>query len=283
MPEIGDRLVTVLVCTGDNPESFALGQFEMILAILQARVSSCRFPGKVLKPLLGEPMLARQIERVKRSRSIDRLVVATSNDASDDLIEELCDKLEVDCFRGSLDDVLDRFYQAAKAHGATDVVRLTGDCPLIDPEVIDEVIQLYRTGEYDYASNTLEPTFPDGLDIEVFRFECLEQAWREAKLSSEREHVTLAIHRHPERYKLGMLKKERNLSALRWTVDEPDDYELITKFYEALYPVNPEFGFEDLVRHVDANPELMTYNTGHRRNEGLEKSLAQDGNSLEKK
>src|SRR5262245_53776967 len=139
----------------------------MMLGIVQARVSSTRLPGKVLKPILGATMLARQMERLQRSQAMDRLIVATSTDASDDAIEALCRASEVPCWRGSLDDVLDRFHGAARAHNATDVVRLTGDCPLADPLVIDAVVRLYRSSGVDYASNTIVPTFPDGLDVEV--------------------------------------------------------------------------------------------------------------------
>jgi len=165
----------------------------MILAILQARVSSTRLPGKVLKPILGMPMLLRQIERVKQAKLIEQLLVATSDDKSDDPIEQLCRENDIACFRGSLDDVLDRFYQAAKPYQPDHIVRLTGDCPLIDPQLIDEVVVFCLSGDYDYVSNAFEPTYPDGLDVEVFRFPCLQQAWEEAELPSEREHVTLFI------------------------------------------------------------------------------------------
>src|SRR5262245_37090128 len=174
----------------------------MILGILQARVSSRRLPGKVLKPILGRPMLERQSERLRRAHRLDKLVVATSTDASDDAIAALCESLPLDCFRGALDDVLDRFYQAAKRYSADTVVRLTGDCPLADPSVIDELILLHESGGYDYTSNTLTRSYPDGLDAEVAQMRCLEAAWHEAALPSEREHVTPFIYRDPERFRL---------------------------------------------------------------------------------
>jgi spore coat polysaccharide biosynthesis protein SpsF len=248
----------------------------MILAILQARVSSTRLPGKVLKAILGKPMLARQNEPLTRAHLIDRLAVATSRDPSDDEIGGLCNELGVPCFRGSLDDVLDRFYQAAKLFRPDHVVRLTGDCPLTDPGLIDQIVQFYLEGSYDYASNTLESTFPDGLDVEVFRFTCLVEAWQEAILSSHREHVTPFICGHPERYRLACFKNATNLSSLRWTVDEPADFELVRRIYEALYPANPEFTTTDILSFLDANPTLKTWNTNHRRNEGLQKSLGED-------
>jgi len=221
-------------------------------------------------------MFIRQIERVKRSRLIDRLLVATSIDKTDDPIEHLCLENDIPCFRGSLDDVLDRFYQAARQFEPDHIVRLTGDCPLIDPHLIDEIVTFHLTGDFDYTSNTLEPTYPDGLDVEVFRFSCLEQAWRETNLPLYREHVTLFIWQQAERYKLGSFKSEVDLSNLRWTVDELIDFKLIEKVYETLHPSNAEFTTEDILAFFDQNPELGNVNTHHERNERLKKSLAKN-------
>ena len=174
----------------------------MMLAILQARTSSTRLPGKVLKPILGKPMLERQLDRLARVRQIDKLVVATSEGPDDNALAELCDRIGFKCFRGSLNDVLDRFYQTAKIYNARNIIRLTGDCPVADPQIIDEIISHYLSGNFDYVSNTIEPTYPDGLDAEVFRYECLEQAWHKAKLPSQREHVTPFIWQQPDRFKL---------------------------------------------------------------------------------
>jgi len=248
----------------------------MILAILQARMSSTRLPGKVMKPLAGAPMLERHIERVRRSELIDVLVLATSDHENDDAIADLGAHLSTHVHRGSLDDVLDRFYRAALPYAPDHVVRLTGDCPLADPEVIDQVIRLYLDGRYDYASNALIPTFPDGLDVEVFRFSCLEEAWREAQLPSEREHVTPFIHKRPQRYRIGVLGADEDLSSLRWTVDTAEDYALVSKIYEALYPVNPAFTTEEVVRWLEEHPDLAEMNTDQQRNEGYLKSLAED-------
>lgn len=248
----------------------------MVLAILQARVSSTRLPGKVLKPLLGEPMLVRQIERMRRARTIEQVVVATSAGAEDDAIEQLCRAHGVTCFRGSLTDVLDRFYQAASAYPTDSVVRLTGDCPLIDPELIDQVVELHRTGGFDYTSNSVDRTYPDGLDVEVVRFECLKQAWQNAKLQSEREHVTPYFYKHPERFKIGQLKQEVDQSAMRWTVDEPADYELVERIFAALYPTRPAFGMKDIQALLSEHPEWASLNAHFLVNEGYQKSLAQD-------
>jgi spore coat polysaccharide biosynthesis protein SpsF len=248
----------------------------MILAILQARASSRRLPGKVLKPILGRPMLALQLERVGRAQRIDRLLVATSLDASDDPIAALCRELGIGCFRGSLDDVLDRFYQAAADLNPTSVVRLTGDCPLADPVVIDHLIQQHIARGDDYTSNTLTRTFPDGLDAEVMRLACLEAAWREAALPSEREHVTPFIYHRPERFKLGGLSQANDLSHWRWVVDEPADLAFISRIYEALYPANPAFTTADVLSLLRERPDVAAMMGRAKTNEGYEKSLAAD-------
>jgi spore coat polysaccharide biosynthesis protein SpsF len=248
----------------------------VILAILQARVSSSRLPGKVLKPLLGAPMIVRQLERVRRCARIDRIVVATSTDVSDDRLAKVAADAGVAVFRGSLADVLDRFHGAAQQHIPHTVVRLTADCPLADPRLIDRVIEFYLKGGYDYATNALRPTYPDGLDVEVFRASCLEDAWREATLPSEREHVTPFIHRRPERYRIGHFAGDIDLSALRWTVDEALDFELVSTIYAALYPTKHDFGTADVLQLLEERPELKTVNTRYERNEGMKKSLQAD-------
>lgn len=250
----------------------------MILAIVQARMSSTRLPGKVMRPLMGKPMLTRQIERIAKAKRIGRILVATSDTPSDNPIASLCDELGVSCFRGALDDVLDRFYQAATVVAPMHVVRLTADCPLTDPELIDRVIDCHLSGNYDYTSNTIEPTFPDGLDVEIFRFACLEQAWLEATLPSQREHVTLYIYSHPKRFKIGSYKAQQNQSALRWTVDEPADFELIETIYKTLFPTNQAFTTKDVMELLDRMPALKTLNAKYQRNEGLQRSITQDAN-----
>jgi spore coat polysaccharide biosynthesis protein SpsF (cytidylyltransferase family) len=245
-----------------------------VLAILQARVSSSRLPGKVLKPILGRPMLRHQIDRVRRAASLDALVVATSVDPSDDAIAATCADAGVDCFRGSLDDVLTRFHEAALPYHPRMVVRLTGDCPLIDPTVIDGAVEFFRGGAFDLVRTA--DSFADGLDVEVIGYGILEQAWRAATRPSDREHVTLYVHRQPERFRIGEYASEIDLSDLRLTVDEPEDFELVRRTYEALYPRNPAFTTPDIVALLRANPDLAALNRGIRRNEGLERSLAAD-------
>jgi spore coat polysaccharide biosynthesis protein SpsF len=247
-----------------------------ILGILQARTSSSRLPGKILKPILGAPMLAHQVRRLQRCRRMHGLILATSDQAADDPVEGLARDLGIGCYRGSLDDVLDRFYRAAAGSPAEHIVRLTGDCPLADPDIIDAAIALHLDADADYTTNALEPTWPDGLDVEVMRFACLRQAWEEARLPSEREHVTPFINRRPERFRLRHLKGDRDLSGLRWTVDEPEDFEFVRRVYEALYPAHPDFRTADVLALLGKDRELAGLNGRFRRNEGLEKSLAKD-------
>jgi len=247
-----------------------------ILAVLQARTSSTRLPGKVLMPLLGKPMILRQVERISRSKHIERLVVATSADPSDDQLAELCASVGVAVFRGQLEDVLDRFYQAARSHAPSHVIRLTGDCPLIDPDVIDQIVEFCLAQGLDYASNTIVPTFPDGLDVEIMTFPSLQAAWTEATLPSQREHVTPYIHQNPQRFRTGNFKGEANLSQMRWTVDEPADFELVKAVYGALYPSKPDFSTPEIIRFLENNPELLALNTGFERNEGYKRSLQKE-------
>lgn len=250
----------------------------MITAVLQARVSSSRFPGKVLKPLLGKPMLQRQIERIQFSKKIDQIIVATSTDSNDDGIESLCKDMGVKCFRGSLENVLDRFYQACSALATKPdhVVRLTGDCPLTDANLIDEVIDLHTTGKYDYTSNTSEPTYPDGLDVELMSYPALEKAWKQATLQTEREHVTYYMYTHPQEFRMGLLKGKNNWSALRWTVDYEEDFQFVESVYKELYPKNPNFTMSSVIQLLGQQPSLLKINSKHTRNEGLEISIMQE-------
>ena len=227
-------------------------------------------------------MLIRQIERIRRSRRIDRLIVATSTHPSDDPLTELCQSRKIDCFRGSLDDVLDRLYRAALSLSPDYVVRLTGDCPLTDPAVIDGVVDFCVTGGFDYASNALEPTFPDGLDVEVMKFACLREAWKLAGLPSQREHVTPYIYQQPEKFGIGSFKREPDISSLRWTVDEKRDFQLVSRIYAALYPSNQTFSTDDILAYLAGHPELQEFNASIERNEGFKKSRERDKAFLDK-
>jgi spore coat polysaccharide biosynthesis protein SpsF len=218
-------------------------------------------------------MLVRQIERIRRARHIDQLAVATSTDATDDPLEALCDEENVECFRGDLNDVLDRFFRAAAIHSPEYVVRLTGDCPLIDPGLIDLAVDAILDSGADFVSNAVQPTYPDGLDVEVLRFTALTRAWREARKPAEREHVTLYIYQHPESFRLHHVKGTRDLSHMRWTVDTIEDFGFVRSVYESLYRENPVFSTEDILKLLERNPGLANVNRHIRRNEGLEDSL----------
>lgn len=248
----------------------------MILAILQARYSSTRLPGKILKDILDQPMLLHQINRINKSKLIDKLVVATSNDISDDIVEKRLVSSNIDIFRGSLDDVLDRYCQCALKYNPDYIVRITGDCPLIDWNIIDMVIKKHIDEGNDYTSNTLEPTYPDGLDVEVMNFAALKKAWANAKLPSEREHVTPYIYKNQDLFKLGCLKNSEDLSELRWTVDEPEDFIFVKAIYEMIYIDKQHFTFDDILKVLKKNPEFSRINSKFKRNEGLLKSLNKD-------
>lgn len=245
----------------------------LVVAVLQARLSSRRLPGKVLLPILARPMLELQIERVRRAGSLDQLIVATSDQPDDDPIESLCRRIGVECRRGSLDDVLARVYRAVEPLRPDYVVRLTADCPLSDPEVIDGTVRYCVEGGHDYASNAIEPTFPDGLDVGVMKFSALETAHLEAGTPAEREHVTLFLRSRPERFSIGSYRDRIDRSAMRWTVDEQKDLDFVRAVYERLYPVNPAFSTQDILRLLDVEPALHTINRGIERDEGLRRSL----------
>ncbi len=221
----------------------------MNLAILQARMSSSRLPGKVLAPILGVPMIGRQVERLRRSRRIDRLTVATSVHPSDDDLAAWCEGAGLSVFRGPLDDVLDRFCGVLTDFPQTStVVRLTADCPLADWTVIDQVIAHHAASGADYTNNTTpERTFPHGLDAEAVRPDALRAAWTEAKDPYEREHVTPFIYRRPDRFRLASVTRAEPRPELRWTVDYPQDLDFVRQVYDRLYPGDPAFDSEAVI------------------------------------
>jgi spore coat polysaccharide biosynthesis protein SpsF len=238
----------------------------VILAILQARMSSTRLPGKVLRPLAGAPMVLRQLERIGRARRIDALVVAISDDRTDDVLNDVLDHNGVRVHRGALQDVLARFAGALDAVGEADhVLRLTADCPFADPEVIDAVIARHLESGADYTSNTPEHrTFPKGLDAEVMTAQALHEAAAEAEDHYEREHVTAFFYRRPDRFRLAFVDQDRDEGDVRWTVDTPDDYAFAGLAYDGLYPETPAFTSDDVRAFVRARPELHAYG-GDRR------------------
>jgi glutamate-1-semialdehyde aminotransferase/spore coat polysaccharide biosynthesis protein SpsF (cytidylyltransferase family)/predicted dehydrogenase len=246
-----------------------------VVAIIQARMGSSRLPGKSLAAIEKRPMLWHVIQRVKRARLVDRVVVATSIAAADDAIEAMCRENDIPCYRGSEHDVLDRFYGAARAEKASQVVRITADCPLIDPEVIDRVVRRFQLGDLDYASNAMVRSYPDGLDTEIFSFSALERAWHEASKTSEREHVTSYLR--SEKFRTANV--ENNSAYLyqhyRWTVDEPNDLEFIRAVYKA-FRGQESFGMRDVLQLIEKTPGLEKMNSEIVSNRGYYKSLFED-------
>ncbi len=247
----------------------------MILAIIQARMSSNRLPGKVMKEILGKPMIGHLLERLSLSKKIDKIVLATSDLAENDVLGCYVKKMGTDLYRGSEDDVLDRYYQVAKQYHPEGIVRITGDCPLIDPKVCDEVIKVFQKEKFDYVITG--PTFAEGLDCEVFTLKALEKAWEEAKLKSEREHVTLYFHNNSDMFKILELHNQTNDSRYRFTVDEGVDFQVVTAIFEHFKQKGrPLFFADDIKDFLDANKNIFELNANIIRNEGLIKSLKDD-------
>lgn len=243
---------------------------------IQARVGSTRLPGKVLLDLYGKPVLTRVIERVQKAEGVDRVIVVTTLERKDLPLVRLCAELGVQVFCGSEDDVLDRFYQAAKILKPDNIVRITADCPLMDPFVISDVLSRHLSSGADYSSNVIVERFPDGEDVEAFTFAALERAWREANLGSEREHVTPYIRNNPVMFKQESVICESDYSKERWTLDTARDFDFLSAIYEMLAPKNEFFGMREVLEALRDRPELREINTGIARNEGYLKSLRED-------
>lgn len=247
----------------------------MNLALIQARMGSSRFPGKVLEDLAGHPMIWHVVNRTRRAKNIHKVVIATTDRAIDDPIAQFCEQENVGCFRGSEQDVLDRFYQAAKANQADVIVRVTADCPLIDPAVIDKVMSRFERGDCDYVCNVERYTYPDGLDTEVFSFAALKRAWREASKPSEREHVTPYLR--TDLFRTANVESEIPVSPTeyRWTVDHPGDLEFVRKVYAEFSKNSREFGLREILDLLKVRPDLATIQLETITNEGYYKSLYQ--------
>jgi len=231
-----------------------------VLAVLQARMSSSRLPGKVLLPILGQPMIALQIERLRRARRLTDLIVATSTEPEDDAIAACCEEIGAGCFRGPLDDVLTRFAGALAAAGTPKTfLRLTADCPLADWSLVDRCIEAHESIGADLTYTSEGWTFPKGLDVEVVETAALMEADREARDPYEREHVTPYIYRHRERFSLDSLTRDPPL-RYRWTVDTSEDFKFVSAVYEALYPAKPDFTSEDVLAWQAEHPDRVLMN-----------------------
>tara|TARA_B110000014_G_C20095688_1_gene574278 strand:- start:613 stop:1359 length:747 start_codon:yes stop_codon:yes gene_type:complete len=237
-----------------------------VLAIVQARMGSTRLPGKVLKAINGVTLIEILLQRLSQSKLIDKIVLATGENKENDILQEKVRKLEFEVFRGSEDNVLDRYYQAAKLYRAKTIVRITGDCPFIDSFIVDKVIGLFLDKELDYVSNTDPPTFPDGLDVEVFSFKELEKAQEQAETMYEREHVTPLIRQNKKIKQMNYIGAA-NHSAERWTVDNPEDLAVVCNVLNYFSP-DLNFSWEKVLRLKQSHPEYFEANKNIQRNEG---------------
>lgn len=248
-------------------------------AIIQARMGSSRLPGKVLLPLAGRPVIDHVVERASAARRIEQVVVATTDRATDDPLAAHLESRGIPCFRGGEADVLDRYVRCMRQFDAGPVVRITADCPMLDPQLVDAVIEGFVHGGYDLYG--LAGEFPDGLDCVVFSRQALETAWSEARLPSEREHVGPYIENHPERFRVGGHAPFKGLGHLRWTLDEPRDHEFLAQVFDALYRPGEPFGCHEVLSFLEGHPEITAINAGIVRNEGYLKSLEEDRQWLE--
>ena len=244
--------------------------------IIQARIGSSRLPDKVLLKLADKTVLEHVISRAKKAQAVGEIIVATTEHKEDDRVTATAISCGAKVYRVSEQDVLDRYFQAAKSFCLKDIVRITADCPIIDPKLIDQVVEMYFQTKADYCSNTLVPTFPDGEDIEVFSFRALSKAWQEAQLSSEREHVTPYIKKNKSIFKTVSFETKPNYSQERWTLDEEEDYRFLKIIFDELYPVNAFFEMKEVLTFLQKHPDLERMNKNIIRNEGYKKSLKKD-------
>lgn len=239
-----------------------------VVAIVQARMSSTRLPGKVLRELCDRPMIEVILDRTQMCKAIDSVVVATTVDSSDDVLVNWLKHKQIPIFRGSVSDVLDRFYKCAEVYEADIVIRVTADDPLKDAEIIQEALDLIlESDDLDYVSNTINPTYPEGLDIEVIKFTALQRAALEASLASDREHVTPYIWRNPDKFNLRSFHMTPDLSSWRWTVDKPQDLTFMNCVFNS-FGSNHLISYRDVIQLIRENPSMQTINSGTMRNEG---------------
>jgi spore coat polysaccharide biosynthesis protein SpsF len=240
------------------------------LAVLQARMSSSRLPGKVMMEINGLPMIYWQIQRVLKAVSVDKLVVATSVDPTDDTLAKFLEDHSVSVYRGSLDNVFSRYLEVAIQHKYDAIIRLTADCPLVMPELIDEMVSEFYRKDADYLSNTIEPTYPDGLDIEIIKNGALEKLATFELGPKELEHVTYGIYQRPDIFKLLKFQNETDQSLARWTVDYQADLDFVREIFSEFLGYESDFTLQDVHRFLEKTPHLKTRNHGYKRNEGLQ-------------
>ena len=242
---------------------------------MQARMSSTRLPGKVmLRVDEKNPVLYYVIKQISESKLCDKLVIATTTSLEDEKIVKFAKDMNISCFRGSIEDCLDRYYQCAKEFSLSTIVRITCDNPLIDPTLVDDAILFYKSNSYDYITNCRERTFPQGTEVEIFSFSALEKAWKEAKKSSEREHVTPYFYNNPDQFKIFNIRNNENLSHLRWTVDRKEDLEFVKNIVSKIK--KSPILMSDILKLLKIEPELININKDHIMDEGYLKSLKED-------
>jgi spore coat polysaccharide biosynthesis protein SpsF len=249
---------------------------DKVLTIIQARKGSTRLASKVLLDLEGKTVLEHVIRRIQQSRLTSEFIVATTINRDDLAIVKLCADLGVSVYCGCEEDPLERYYQATRLFGGAHIVRIKADCPLIDPMIVDDAIRLHLSSGADYTTNTLQRTFPVGQDVEILNRQTLTRVWQSAELFSEREHITLYVPKHPELFQISHLKQIEDLSLKRWTMDTPEDYELLSIIFKNLYPVNPMFGMREVLNFLSANFELEKINAHIRADAGVIKSMRED-------
>mgnify|MGYP003951282613 FL=1 len=240
---------------------------KKITVIIEARTGSSRLPNKVVAEIEGKPMIFYVIDRIKQIKSVEQIILATTQEENDRILTEIAKQNSIGSFVGDSIDVLDRDYQCALQNNADPIIRITGDCPLIDPDIVEEMLEFYLKNNYDYVSNRINPKYPDGLDVEIYSFNTLQMAAQNAKWSSERELVTTYITKNPKNFKIFSYENQEDLSEYRWTVDEQKDLEFIRKIYSIMKP-KTNFSMKEIIEILSKNSELLKINAGIMRNEG---------------
>lgn len=247
-----------------------------ILIISQARYASTRLPGKVLLTIRNKPLLWYLLKRLELVKTPNQIIIATSTSDSNKPLLDYLREQKINYYAGDENDVLDRFYRTAKHYSGEIIVRITADCPLIDSTLIDRGLDIFLNNNFDYLSNVHPPTFPDGYDIEIFTFKALETSWKNAKLNSEREHVTPFIYNNPNIFRIENFQNDKDLSNIRLTVDTKKDFILISKIIENFHDRWTKFDLKDVITFINQNPHLLKINAQYERNEGYFKSLKED-------
>ena len=248
---------------------------KKITVMIQARTGSSRLPSKVLTKIENEPMIWHVINRAKKIKSVQQITLITTRNKNDKILLKIAKDNGIIGFSGDAHDVLNRHYQCALRYDADPIIRITSDCPLIDPNVVEEILQFYLTHDYDYVSNTIIPTYPDGLDTEIFSFTALKRCVMNAKWNSEREHVTPYMKNNPEKFKIFNYENKKDLSRFRWTVDEKRDLQFVRAIYSKMKP-KTIFSMQEILKIISKNPNLLKINNDIIRNEGYFKSLKND-------